>query len=216
MIQRAISSILRIFFKLLYGQFSWAYDFIANLVSIGMWGDWVNSVLPEISGDTILELGHGPGHLQRSLARHGKRSIGLDLSQQMGNLTKKRLSKAGLEHRLINSNGINLPLSSNSIDQVVATFPTEYIFTSEAAAEIYRVLNRGGVFIIVPVAWIKPNNVIMWLASKLFQLTRQAGEWDDAFLEVFTNAGFHATTSRKELTNSTVLHIMGVKPMRNN
>lgn len=55
--------ILKTFFYLLYHRFAWAYDFVATSVSVGMWDEWVFSVLPALEGPIVLELGHGPGHL---------------------------------------------------------------------------------------------------------------------------------------------------------
>lgn len=212
MFARIISPLLRIFFKLLYNQFAWSYDIVANVVSVGMWDDWVSSVLPEISGDKILELGHGPGHLQEQLLLKGKITFGIDLSSRMGKNTKKLLVDQALKYRLINADSRKIPLPSEHFDHVVATFPTEYIYSQSAAAEIIRILNPGGSLIIVPVAWIKPSNVMRRMASILFRVTGQAGEWDDKYLKPFIEAGLQVHITRVKLNNSTVLHIHGVKP----
>jgi len=58
---------LRLFFRLLYHQLAFTYDLVAASVSFNRWKDWVMSVVPFIEGNRILEIGHGPGHLQRIL-----------------------------------------------------------------------------------------------------------------------------------------------------
>ena len=72
--------LLRFFFKLLYHQFAFAYDFVAATVSVGRWQDWVSSILPFLAGTRILEIGFGPGHLQRHLLRRGLTVVGIDES----------------------------------------------------------------------------------------------------------------------------------------
>ena len=63
--------LLRFFFYLLYHSFAFAYDLVAASVSLGRWKDWVLSVVPFIEGNRVLEIGHGPGHLQRGPAQPG-------------------------------------------------------------------------------------------------------------------------------------------------
>ena len=58
---------MRLFYNLLYHPFAFTYDLVAWFVSFGKWKDWVFSVVPHLKGTLILELGHGPGHLQRLL-----------------------------------------------------------------------------------------------------------------------------------------------------
>ncbi|MEW6241946.1 MAG: class I SAM-dependent methyltransferase, partial [Chloroflexota bacterium] len=61
----AIPRLLRVFYHWLYHPFAWVYDFVAAVVSLGRWNEWIMTVMPLIEGTRILELGHGPGPLQR-------------------------------------------------------------------------------------------------------------------------------------------------------
>ena len=63
-----IQILLQPIFHLLYHQFAWTYDFVAAFVSLGRWQDWVDAVVPFMSG-RVLEIGFGPGHLQELLNR---------------------------------------------------------------------------------------------------------------------------------------------------
>ena len=86
-------NLLRFFFHLLYHPFAFTYDWVAAIVSVGRWKDWVLSVIPFIEGTRILELGHGPGHLQRVLLSRDLVAVGLDESAAMGRLAQRNLRR---------------------------------------------------------------------------------------------------------------------------
>jgi ubiquinone/menaquinone biosynthesis C-methylase UbiE len=84
------TSLLRPLYYLLYNQFSWVDDFVAALVSLAQWQDWVQSALTYLNG-RVLELGFGPGHLQLSLYEENILAFGLDASRQMAHQSKRLL-----------------------------------------------------------------------------------------------------------------------------
>lgn len=212
---RALIPLLRIFFNLLYHQFAWAYNLISWIVSIGMWNDWIKSIIPDLSGDQILELGHGTGHLQLALLQAGKQVTGIDLSPQMGRISAKRIRKNHRHPHLVNGNAQYLPFPDDTFDQIVSTFPTQYITAHETIIEMHRVLRPGGDFILLPVAWITGGNILHKAAAWLFKITGQAptiGENTIANeLEHFTRAGFKSFSELRELHNSKVMLIRGTK-----
>jgi ubiquinone/menaquinone biosynthesis C-methylase UbiE len=73
-----MKTLLHFFFRLLYHQFAFTYDLVAAAVSFNRWKNWVVSVSPFIEGDRVLEMGHGPGHLQRILRSQGLLAVGID------------------------------------------------------------------------------------------------------------------------------------------
>ncbi len=206
---------LRLFFQLLYNQFAWTYDLVAWLVSIGKWQTWVKTSLPYLKGPFILELGHGPGHLQAAVQAQGLdglRVIGLDASIYMGRLAARNLRKRGLLPRLVNGKGQQLPFASGIFQQVVATFPTEYIIAPETLSEIYRVLATGGTFVVIPGAWITGKQGLDRAAAWLFQVTGQAPQWDERYLQPLIKVGFQTQTQFVELASSLVLVVLASKP----
>jgi len=151
--------LIRFFFKLLYHSFAFTYDLVAATVSFGKWKDWVYSILPLIEGTHILELGHGPGHLQRILLSRGLFAVAIDESAQMGKLAKGRL---GNMQRLARALAQQMPFASESFDSILSTFPTEYIFDKQTLSEAHRVLRNRGRLIILLAAWPK-NPLLAWL-----------------------------------------------------
>lgn len=206
------SKIFRFLFHLLYHQFAWTYDWVAAFVSVGMWKDWVLSVLPYTKGHHVLEIGFGPGHLQFSLREKGFKSVGIDLSKQMVHITRNRLMKSGYEPDIINGSAWNLPLSNQSFDTVVATFPSEYIFKSTILLEIRRILRPGGKLVVLPAAWITGDKWIHRLAAWLFQITGQSPKFDDSLYNYlktpFVSAGFDVELRKETVRSSFVIIVL--------
>ena len=208
---------MRLFFYLLYHPFAWSYDFVAWTVSLGRWKDWVKSVVPFIEGTRVLELGHGPGHLQRILLDIGLLAVGLDESRQMGLLTKNRLKYIGYtQSRLARGLAHSLPFPAGSFDTVVSSFPSEYIFDTQTLSEAHRVLHNGGRFIVLPAAWITGQKLMERFAAGLFRVTGQVPtDPIDVISErlkgPFEEVGFQVKIERVEVKSSLVLIIVAEK-----
>jgi len=196
-------SLLSIFFHLLYQPMAWSYDAVAWLVSLGRWRSWVNSVLPELSKDgRVLELGHGPGHLQVAMRIAGQTPFGLDLSAQMGQLASRRLRGAGQQPLLVRADGRRLPFRAGAFEHIVATFPTEYILQASTLGEARRALAAGGSLVLLPVAWITGGDWLSRAAAWLFHITGEAGAWDGRFSTAIRQHGFDIHEKRVTLPGS--------------
>ena len=86
------------------------------------------------------------------------------------------------------------PFAANSFDQIVATFPTEHIFTPQALSELRRILRPGGELLILPMAWITARSLWGRAAAGLFRITGQNApqntDWQALFEPRFTAVGF--------------------------
>jgi ubiquinone/menaquinone biosynthesis C-methylase UbiE len=228
-----VKSILRLFFRLLYHQFAFTYDLVAGAVSFNRWKDWVMSVIPFIEGNRVLEIGHGPGHLQRSLLSLGLIAVGMDESAQMGRLAKRNVARRSSSLRLPQQASFpslsrpdytrihltrgmaqQLPFRNESFDTVIATFPTEYITDPDTLAEVKRCLSNGGRFIVLPAAW--PKN---WLLDWLFKVTNQApsealGIVKSKLREPFASAGFETEVRTLDVQSGILLLVLAKKPLR--
>ena len=196
-----LTRILRVFFYLLYQPMSWSYDLVSWVVSWGRWKIWINEILPYISGSSVLEFGHGPGHLQVTLLSKDIKIIGIDSSRQMGQHAKKQIRNHGYTPRLTHSYAQSLPFPKHVFDQIFSTFPTAYIYDSETLKEAYRVLKPGGNLIVLPAAWIKGKNLVDRVLASLFEVTCQSPSWDRSWLHPFIEAGFQ--TNAETLTRET-------------
>ena len=214
---RLISRFMRFFFHHFYHSFAWTYDFVAAVVSIGRWSDWIRTIIPFIQGTNILEIGPGPGYLQCLLRDQGLSVIGLDELIQMIYLAKNRLEKADCKTiNLARGLAQTLPFPDAKFDSVISTFPSEYISDSKTLSEIRRVLRDDGQFIILPAAWIIGRKFTDRAAARLFQI---AGETPKNILEIVTErfiqpleqAGFKVKNQQIEIRSSIVLILIASK-----
>jgi len=219
-----LRTLLHLFFRFLYHQFAFVYDLVAWLVSFGHWNEWILEVVPFIKGTRTLEIGHGPGHLQRLLLNRNLVAVAMDESSQMGRLAKRNLSKPIIkrskdtiqsDYAQINlTRGLaqELPFRDEAFDTVIATFPAEYIYEVQTLSEVKRCLSDGGRFIVLPVA--VPRN---WFLSWLFRVTNQAPSEAleiarEKLEEPFIAAGFGVERHILDLPSGTLIIIVASIP----
>jgi len=208
---------MRFFFHHFYHSLAWSYDFVAAVVSIGRWNSWIRTVLPFVRGKNILEIGPGPGHLQRLLREQNYCSIGLDESPQMIRLAKRRLEKANHQTaKLVRGLAQTLPFPEAEFDSVISTFPSDYIFDPNTLSGIHRVLRRDGRFILMPAAWIVGRKLWDKAAAWLFRVTGEAPNnirevVETRAVQPLKQAGFNVEVRELEIQASTVMIILAIK-----
>jgi ubiquinone/menaquinone biosynthesis C-methylase UbiE len=218
-----MKTFLRFFFPLLYHQFAFTYDLVAAAVSFNRWKEWVMSVLPFIEGNRILEIGHGPGHLQRILLSRNLFTVGIDESAQMGRLAKRNLRRsvssahapdhliAYAQTNLTRGVAQRLPFRNHAFDTVVATFPTQYITDPDTLAEVKRCLADRGILITLPAA-IPRNPFLDWLFRVTHQSPSEAVDIVEArFREPFVRAGFQTEIKILDVKSGTLLIVVATK-----
>ena len=201
-------ALLRFFFHFLYHQLAFAYDFVAAAVSFGHWKNWILEVAPFIEGTRILEIGHGPGHLQRFLHNRGLVTVAVDESAQMARLAKRNTdSKARLARGLAQQ----LPFLDRSFDTVIATFPAEYITDPGTLSEVKRCLSDRGRFVVLPVAMPK-NRFLSWLFRVTGQVPSDAMKViQEKLKEPFVESNFDVVTHVIERSSGTLIIIIATK-----
>lgn len=207
--------LMNLFFQLLYHQLAWLYDLVSWSVSVGQWQHWILTPLPYLKQDTILELGYGPGHLQKAAHRQSYSIFGLDRSPQMAKIAGKRLRKSQYQPRLAIGDARALPYAEHSIGQIVATFPSEYFLDPLTLKEAHRVLKSEGELIVVPMAWIRGKTPVHMLLGWVFKITGQSLDKEHPLFEqgiqFLAEHGFEASLQTRELRNSEVLILIASK-----
>ena len=210
-----ITRFLRFFFHHLYHGLAFTYDLVAATVSFGHWNEWTRTVLPFIEGTRILEIGHGPGHVQRLLLDRGLVAAGLDESAQMGRLAKRRLRGARLPVRLTRGLAQFLPFPAETFDSLVSTFPSEYIFDERTLTEAYRVLKAGGRFVVLPAGWPK-NPMLGWLYRITGESPAETREGvKQKWSQPFVRAGFETKARILEVQSGTLIILLAQKLDKN-
>ncbi len=146
--KKLVQKLFIIVYHHLYHTFAFAYDRIALFVSAGEWFDWVKQTLQFVDKKSIvLEIGFGTGILFDEITKLGNRIFGIDESQSMIRITKKKIyPKYGIP-KIVRGNAKYLPYPPDSFDLIITTFPGEFVFDLPFHIEIERVLTSGGVFV---------------------------------------------------------------------
>lgn len=212
-----LSSFLRVFFRLLYHSFAWSYDLVSAAVSLGRWNDWVRAVVDLLGEESVLELGHGPGHLQVTMRQRGIRAYGIDESRQMGQQARRGIRRRGGEVRLARARAERLPFPAETFGTVVATFPTEYIFAQATLAEALRVLKPGGNLVVLFGAWPvgkgAADRAIAWLYRVTGQLPPEPQRLERMTAPVAA-AGFEAKSEWIRRDSTDLFVLCGKKQIR--
>ena len=137
--------------KHVYDRISRFYDY----VTVAFERKYAEMALESLSiqnGETVLEIGFGPGHclkrIAQSVSQTGK-AYGIDISSGMLEMTKRRLKKAQLMDRveLHCGDAAKLPYDENTFNAVFMSFTLELFDTPEiprVLEEVKRVLKPAG------------------------------------------------------------------------
>lgn len=138
--------------KTMFDNIAPAYDFMNRAMTFGIdrcWRRKAVDMLAKTSPREILDVATGTGDLAMLLARRIKESkvTGLDLSEGMIAVGRKKVGEAGLEERISLQCGdcLNMPFEENSFDAVTVAYGVrnfENLF--QGYREMLRVLRPGG------------------------------------------------------------------------
>jgi demethylmenaquinone methyltransferase/2-methoxy-6-polyprenyl-1,4-benzoquinol methylase len=147
-----------------YNRLSRWYDTIAGSTE-KKYRDWGLENLSAQPGETILEIGFGTGHCLVALAKavgSSGRVLGLDISDGMLSIAKKRLQQEGLNDRVDLHLGDAARLDfiqAGTLDGVFMSFTLELFDNPEiprVLQECYRALKRGGRIAVVSMTKTDP------------------------------------------------------------
>jgi ubiquinone/menaquinone biosynthesis C-methylase UbiE len=199
---------LRLFFRLLYNELACGYDLVAWLVSLGQWRAWGQTALSHLQGRSVLELGHGPGHLLATLAGRGYAPVGLDLSPSMARQAQRRLHASDLAVPLLRAGAQDLPFRRDSFDSVVATFPTDFIVHPRTLREARRVLTSRGRLVAVLAVRFEGEDLISRFLAWLYRITGQSEPFLHALIPRLEQAGLSPRIVWERVNRAAVLLIV--------
>ena len=150
--------------KNLYDRISRFYDYVAGVFE-RQYAEMALKRLAIQNGDTVLEIGFGTGHCLKQIAQSAGnkgKAYGIDISSGMLQVTKRRLEKAQIIHRveLCCEDAAKLPYNDSTFDAVFMSFTLELFDTPEISKvlkEVKRVLRPAGRLGIISIS--KENGV---------------------------------------------------------
>ncbi len=140
----------------MFDNISGNYDFMNRLMTFGIdvkWRKKVVKMVAQTKPKKILDIATGTGDFAIMLADiKPDKIVGLDISQGMLEVGKKKVAEKGLEHliEMVLGDSENLPFDDNSFDAVTVGFGVRnFENLNKGLQEIYRVLRPGGIFIVL-------------------------------------------------------------------
>lgn len=132
------------------------YDGLNRVISFGIdvkWRKRVVNLLKKKQPKNILDIATGTGDLAINLLKTGATNItGLDISQGMLDVGKKKVSALGMGNKIdmIIGDSENLPFQDNSFDAITVAFGVRnFEDLNQGLSEIYRVLKPKGTFVVL-------------------------------------------------------------------
>jgi len=143
--------------------------------------DAVRRSLEARSGETILDLGSGPGILACELAAEigpNGRVMAVDISPEMNAMASRRVAEAGLNDRIeiVQSDVGRLDFPDASFDAAVSTQVVEYVADVDSVLkELRRVLRPDGRVVLLDTDW----DTLVWSARDDALNDRILAVWRD-------------------------------------
>lgn len=170
--QTPLRRLIRLSLNQLYTNFAFVYDTVSMLVSRGEWRTWTRASIPFIQGTRVLEIAHGTGNLHLDLDAAGFKPTGIDLSPQMGALTRKKFRARALPPpRLVRTRVQTLPFPDASFSTLIMTFPPGFVYDLDAMRELWRVLEPRGALLWVDAPYIYPRDPWSRFLDWMFAIT---------------------------------------------
>lgn len=132
------------------------YDFLNHFLSIGIdrrWRKFTIGLIKRMKHDNILDVATGTADLAIQAAKiHPKRIIGVDISDEMLEIGRKKIKSKKLEKliSLQNADSESLPFADESFDITMAAFGVRnFEDLNKGISEMFRVLKPGGAIIVL-------------------------------------------------------------------
>jgi ubiquinone/menaquinone biosynthesis C-methylase UbiE len=122
------------------------------------------------AGERVLDIGSGPGLLAAELADEGAEVLGVDPSESMLAMARRRGTA-----RFERGDALSLPVADDSFDAAVSTQVLEYVEdVAGALHEAHRALRPGGRLLVLDTDW----DSIVWHSAEPDRMRRVLAAWD--------------------------------------
>jgi ubiquinone/menaquinone biosynthesis C-methylase UbiE len=122
------------------------------------------------AGERVLDIGSGPGLLAAELADEGAEVLGVDPSESMLAMARRRGTA-----RFERGDALSLPVADDSFDAAVSTQVLEYVEdVAGALREAHRALRPGGRLLVLDTDW----DSIVWHSAEPDRMRRVLAAWD--------------------------------------
>lgn len=140
----------------MFDNISNRYDFLNHFLSLGIdraWRKKAVQLLRPLQPKVILDVATGTGDFAiQALRINPDKVIGVDISEGMLNVGRKKIAQKGLNGKidLISGDSENLPFEENKFDAITVGFGVRnFENVSKGLEEIRRVLRPGGMLVIL-------------------------------------------------------------------
>src|SRR5690554_5851890 len=140
----------------MFDTISEEYDDLNRVISLGSDVAWRKKVIKLVSErniESVLDIATGTGDLALQFAEKtdAKKIVGLDLSEGMLKVARKKAVKKDVAHiDFIKGDSEALPFEDQSFDAITVSFGIRNFENLEKGlSEIHRVLKTGGIFVIL-------------------------------------------------------------------
>lgn len=167
------------------------YDGLNRVISFGTdvkWRKKVVALVKATNPESVLDIATGTGDLAiQMVPTHASRIVGLDLSEGMLKVGRKKIAAKDLQDKIemIQGDSEALPFEENSFDAITVAFGVRNFEDLEKGlSEIYRVLKPGGIFVVLETSvptktpykqgYRMYSNLLLPLIGKIFSKDREA------------------------------------------
>ena len=151
-----------------------SYDKLNHIISFNLdriWRRRVMRIVRRAKAVKIMDIATGTGDLAIAMAKRVDRTqiLGIDLSEEMLAVARRKVQKQGLEERIMLEKGDaeNLAMvETGSIDAVTVAFGVRNFENLERGlGEIHRTLREGGKFVVLELS-VPKNRLIRWFYAQ--------------------------------------------------
>ena len=157
--------------RALFDHIAPSYDRLNRLMSLGADRRWRRQAVRALADGSsplqVLDVATGTADFAIDTARRladGSRVTGVDLSEQMLEVGRRKVTAAGLQEsvQLLSADAENLPFEDGSFDRVSVSFGVRnFEDLPHGLAEMCRVLRPGGKAVILELSY-PDNPILLW------------------------------------------------------